>query len=351
MGTYVRRWRRMDIDEASKKAISFLLHKQDKKGWWNDFYTLAGYSDEWVTGYIGSVLAEIPVKRAQNAVSTAWRLLKWRGFFSKGWSYSRYVPTDADSTAWVLKLAESLNKNSLKVKRAQRYLDSSVTADGGIPTYANLNPIRKFIQFKDGESLDGWCSKHCCVTAAVACLGSLKNKTKLLNYLRNQQHGDGSWPAYWWCDREYSTALAVIALKADTNQKDKAQIHQAVKWVLGRLDSKKYIRNKDYPTGSPFASSWAIHILIEASNSGYKKARKDPHNLIEWLIEKQLTDGSWQSSSRLRIPHPYDKNPDKFNNWDKESLGSGSIRTDVNRLFTTATVLSALWKYKKWLEN
>lgn len=340
----------MDVNGSSKNAINFLLESRNEKGLWCDFYTLAGYSDEWITGYVGSVLAKIPLENTQKAASDAWNLLKWRGIFSKGWGYNRYVPTDADSTAWVINLAESLNKTSFRVKRGNRYLNSSISPEGGIPTYSSLGPIRKFIQFKEGESLDGWCSTHCCVTAAVACLENLTNRAKLLNYLRDQQDPDGSWPSYWWCDREYSTALTIKALKSE-DQNNSDRIRQAANWVLKRLNNERHISNDDYPEGSPFASAWSIHILIDASTNGYNKANKYIDKLVDWLIEEQFPDGSWQSSSRLRIPHPHEKNPNVFENWDKEALGSGSIRTDVNRLFTTATVLSALWKYKKMIKN
>jgi hypothetical protein len=45
------------IEYAINKALDFLLTTRSPDGFWRDFWTPAGMSDAWVTGYVGAVLA------------------------------------------------------------------------------------------------------------------------------------------------------------------------------------------------------------------------------------------------------------------------------------------------------
>ena len=76
----------------------------------------------------------------------------------------------------------------------------------------NEGPIRFFTRVARNISFEGWCGSHSCVTAAAACLPLFKERAKGLEYLRQMQHPDGSWEAYWWSDPEYPTAFALEAI-------------------------------------------------------------------------------------------------------------------------------------------
>ena len=83
------------------RATSFLISQRSKSGWWRDFDTLAGPSDEWVTAYIGSWLAAIDSSEAKQAARMSWTLLRHRRWWSAGWGYNATVPADADTTLLV----------------------------------------------------------------------------------------------------------------------------------------------------------------------------------------------------------------------------------------------------------
>src|SRR5262249_54570661 len=51
------------LDSCIQAAIGFLEGRQGKSGFWSDFSTLAGESDEWVTAYVGESLAFHPASR------------------------------------------------------------------------------------------------------------------------------------------------------------------------------------------------------------------------------------------------------------------------------------------------
>ncbi len=336
----------MVIDQCINKTLEFLINERTKSGWWRDFNTLAGYSDEWVTAYVGVALASSQLPIAQNAGRRAWKLLKRRRLWSRGWGYNKRVPKDTDSTTWALHLAERTgNEGSVRARRAYRFLHRSINSEGGLPTYPGNSPIRIFTKLKRNFSFEGWCSTHPSVSAAAANLDHLKNRDHLMHYLRAIGNEDGSWPAYWWCDNEYATHLAIRALARYPDVEDVQKINKATGWVLRRMDTEEHIATEDHPEGSPFASALALQILLESPQRLDDKIRSRSGSILSWLLKNQIEDGSWSSSARLRIPPPNERHPERRKNWSRTTLGGGSIRMDQNRLFTTATVLNALNKY------
>lgn len=338
----------MVIEEAINKAAGFLLSKQNKAGWWIDFETLAGFSDEWVSAYVACALADTGIKSAEKPVSECWKRLTSRRFISNGWGYNRKVPSDTDTTGWALYLAEKTkNLNHYRAKRALKYLRKAITPEGGIPTYPREAGIRFFTHLKKGVSFNGWCSPHLCVTSSVANLDSFKDCKRLIAYLRDTQLDDGYWRSYWWCEKEYATCFAVKALARQNDLGDFQRIKRALEWSSEKISTEGFVQNSDFPQGSPFATALALQILLVKSVMNTEKQETISGNCINWLLNEQWPDGSWQTSARLRIPSPDEQYPDRVKKWNYNTFGGGSIRKDQNRLFTTATVLNALNQYRK----
>lgn len=63
-------------------------------------------------------------------------------------------------------------------------------------------------------------------------------------------------------------------------------------------------------------------------------------------MNQQTTDGSWQTTKILAIPATDVEDISKVVRWRKSSFGVNTIVDDHNRVFTTVTVLNALWDYK-----
>jgi len=319
-------------------AVSFLLAARDTHGWWTDFLLAAGISDEWVTGYVGTMLATVPDDRVAGAVANAWRLLQTRSHRADGaWGYNRFPPGDADSTGWALQLAHALGESeSDRACRAVQALDVHVRPDGGLSTYAREGPIRAFIHAAPETALEGWCGSHTCVSAALAALPDYR--CRLRGYLHATQQRDGGWPAYWWHDPEYATALAAEALAAIDLEAE--QVARAVAWGLSRLGPQGYVATGDHPSGSPFATAWCLRLLLLGRADG--ALRETIAATTGWLRQQQQPDGSWASSARLRVPHSDDLNPNRYDRWTYHGAIQGSLVFDRRRVFTTATVLQAL---------
>lgn len=333
------------ISQTIESAVTFLLTARDSKGWWIDFHLAAGLSDEWVTGYVGTMLATIPDNRIPLAVSTAWKLLNSRQYRANGkWGYNRFPPGDADSTSWALQLAHAIGEgNSERALMAMQSLAVHRQPDGGICTYESEESIRAFINASKEVGFEGWCGSHTCVSAAIAALPEYR--FQLLEYLRSTQLLDGSWQAYWWHDPEYVTALAAEAIAAKNQDSD--CINNAVAWGMKRLNSQGFVATSDHPFGSPFATAWCLRLLTLRRQDVRVQAAitKATH----WLLAQQQHNGSWVSSARLQVPLPDDLNPSQFERWIYHGTIQGSLVFDQHCVFTTATVLQAL--HRSFLTN
>jgi hypothetical protein len=328
------------VAQTVQPAVTFLLAARDSEGWWRDFHLAAGVSDEWVTGYVGTMLATVPDGRIADAVAAAWKLLQTRRHRANGtWGYNRFPPGDADSTGWALQLAHAIGENgSERARQASRSLAAHTRRDGGMSTYACEEPIRAFIHAPPTLGLEGWCGSHTCVSAALAAL--LDYRCRLRDYLHATQASDGGWPAYWWQDPEYATALAAEALAATGQDPDR--VARAVAWGMNRLSPQGFVATGDHPSGSPFATAWCLRLLLLGTAD--VAVRDAIARATDWLVQQQQADGSWASSARLRVPYPDDPDPNTFDRWVYHGTIQGSLVFDQHRTFTTATVLQALFR-------
>ncbi|MEH2253626.1 prenyltransferase/squalene oxidase repeat-containing protein [Nostoc sp.] len=319
------------LTQAIEAATRFLLNSANQKGWWCDFDidSRKKRSDEWVSAYVGTVLASLSNAKARQAAHHAWCLLLSRRQSSPGWGYNGCTSPDADSTAWTLRLATALGEiKSQRAQAASEFIAQHQSSSGGVVCY--LEKELAFDTNANSSSLKGWCSVHTCVTATVA--GLEKIKAPSIEFLRNTQLENGSWKAYWWYDHEYATALAVEALAMDNYQRHYQQVQLAVDWAVSRISSSGAVYSRQHGDNSAFATAWCVRTLALAKEKQYLSTKLD--QAVNWLMNTQKADGSWPSSALMRFPDPADI---------LESDSSSSpVIPDDKRIFTTATVLAAL---------
>ncbi|MEH2424171.1 MAG: prenyltransferase/squalene oxidase repeat-containing protein [Nostoc sp.] len=318
------------LNQVIDAAIRFLLNSANQKGWWCDFDidSRKKRSDEWVTAYVGTVLASLSNEKAQQAAHHVWRLLLSRHQSSPGWGYNGFAPPDADSTAWTLRLATALGEKSQRIQTAFDFIAQHISLSGGVVCY--LEKELAFDTNANSASFKGWCGIHTCVTAAVAGLEQIKASS--VEFLRNTQLENGSWKAYWWYDHEYATALAAEALAMDDYQRHSQQVQLAIDWAASRINSNGAVYSRQYGDDSAFATAWCVRTLDLAKEKQYLSTKLN--QAVNWLINTQKADGSWASSALMRFPDPADiLEPDS---------SSSPVIPDDKRIFTTATVLAAL---------
>jgi len=328
------------IETAAARAIAFLGSMRNSDGLWHDF-TMQGGSDEWVTAVVGSVLARSGNEEASEWSRNAWDQFGLRNLFigHGGWSYNARCPEDADSTAWGIRFANNLGlMEAGRTTLAVNALMKHITAEGGMTTYIHNDEIRKYIGIPTAN-LSGWKMPHTCNTAAAAVLPQMNRL--LCPYLAARQLPAGNWDAYWFTDTVYSTAFAMEALLMNDADQFRQAIALAARWILNKAGNKRFIPNRFLPEGSPFATALGLKGLILA---GYeKKAREKAVEFLEWLLENQRADGSWEPSFfLLKIPPGHtgsfrDESPDEFpERW------AGRVYPDIRSVMTTAFVLNTL---------
>jgi squalene cyclase len=185
-------------------------------------------------------------------------------------------------------------------------------------------------------SYEGWTSAHPCVTAVAATIESFGEL--LAQYLWRSQKTDGSWPAYWWVDREYATGLAILALhrRSGSTPASASRLRKAVQWAESQL--AMYLEAKpegSLPPAFPIACCLKGVAIAQGSHALIVKA-------ITRLVDMQSPDGSWSSSARLRVPPTHCLNPNRIRTWQAEGRTIRSVSLDRRRAFTTSTVLNAV---------
>ena len=327
------------LDKAISKAIEFLIISRSSDKLWHDFSLLPGVSDEWISGYVASVLSETGNGLVEDVVKETWNTLGWRRFTGHGgWGYNSNSFEDADSTLWCLRLANSLGVgNLLRAEMATGFILRHISGDGGLCTYARENLSGGSNQ----TDYSGWLMNHSCVTSAAANLVQFNHL--LTPYLVDNQQADGSWKGYWWIDDTYTTAFAVEALiKSERGEYEKS-CELALKWVLEQFGGGDCICNERLAMGSPFSTALGLRIISLADKEGRAGGIRD--SIIQWLISGQVADGSWESSAFMRVPPKDLMDPESYEyiDWsDGMKENWGVITKDQNRLFTSATVLHTL---------
>ena len=321
---------------AASSALRALLDAQDARGCWLDFPQLGNGSDEWVTGYIGALVAPA----APEAAARAWSDLAARPRWSGGWGFMPSYPADADSTACALRLAEALpSRTPLRTWRARAFLARHQRANGGISTY--LWPRRMVWHTGLRDRFEGWCSPHVCVSANAAQLTQFRGRPRLLDFLRCTQQPNGSWRAYWWYDeQEYATALAVDALASSPDAEHQAAVRRAGDWARGVSRVDPIVRTPAAPDGSAFATSLRLRVLSFSGDD--EEVTEMRRVILEWLVATQRTNGLWPASAWLRFPPTEVVDTTTISVWHIGQMIRAGVMSDGRAFFTTATVLSAL---------
>ncbi|MGI3198967.1 hypothetical protein ACRJ4W_10810 [Streptomyces sp. GLT-R25] len=189
---------------------------------------------------------------------------------------------------------------------------------------------------------DAWYASHVCVTSAAAGLLQLPVHERLLSRLREIQRPDGSWPAYWWPDREYPTALAAEALADGRPAGDRPEARAAARWAAARIGADGAVRTEWEPEGSAFATAFALRAVLAGE---LPEGRDAVRRAVSYLTDSQEKDGSWRPSAWCRVPGPMEFDPDAREHWERGRRGKaalGSVVLDTKALYTTASVVAAL---------
>jgi squalene cyclase len=324
---------------ALERGTRFLLAKQGRDGLWRDFLTPAGEASEWPTGFIAAALHLAGAET--SALERAANTLAANQNVDGGWGYNENVPTDADSTACVLLFLAVMGQGGDACRRTATCLvRHQRREDGGVATYSEPGPIRRFMGVGRWIRFGGWCSPHTEVTAmagralvAVAPNDGGPDAAAAWRYVRSQQQGDGSWSSYWWTSPHYTTWQAVqLGLLLG----DHDPVGRAAEWTM-RSQADDGAWSAPGAATSAFTTALSLLVVLGTRGSGRRVERA-----IARLAALQDNDGSWPSHPIMRIPLPGDMDPDGRRRLRFGWLDGGIVVRDQHRTFTTAACVAAL---------
>jgi squalene-hopene/tetraprenyl-beta-curcumene cyclase len=229
-----------------------------------------------------------------------------------GWYFefaNEFYP-DIDDTAQVL-LAFSHAKASdpeaqeASQRRAVDWLIGMQGSDGGWAAFDVDNnwQFLSGVPFADHNAmLDPACPDITGrVLEALAAMGVRQTHECVrrgIEFLRRTQEADGSWYGRWGVDYIYGTFLALRGLRASGEDEREAHILRAGEWLRSIQNADggwgescaSYDHQSFMPAPStPSQTAWAILGLLASGDA----TSSSLHKGIEYLMETQRADGSW----------------------------------------------------------
>ncbi len=344
------------LKASLEKALVFLENSRNPDGLWSDFLTLAGESVYWVSGYVGYTIIRYARKPKPESMlnEAGYRILAGQRA-DGGWSYGPGVPSDADSTSWCLRYLKELGIQSEESReKALSFLFRHQNqTDGGFRTYARPNDVARYMMVDGDVSFEGWSSSQMCVTA-VALLALMENGQATgigdgINYVRKGQETEGYWNPYWWTGKLYGTVNCMEALKT---RGDNDYIHflsNAQNWIARtQLEDGGWSDSPKQERSWPFSTALALKGLMLIPE---KRLSRKVEEAAYWLLENQLSDGSWNCNHILRIPHPSAMEPWNQTYWKGDGRAINAVIKDHRRLYTTATAFAALSMFENTISK
>lgn len=230
-----------------------------------------------------------------------------------GWAFEfeNDLYPDLDDTSEIVMALNRLHLPSDEMKdeavdRAVQWLLGMQSSNGGWAAFDkdNSKMLIAKIPFSDfGETID---PPSVDVTAHIlemfGQLGYSLNHPaieKALNYVLSEQENDGAWFGRWGVNYIYGTGAVLPALQALGIDMSLDYVQRAVEWVLDHQNADggwgescaSYV-DPDYRGKGPSTASqtaWALIALLAAGEGDNPATRKG----VEYLINTQLSDGSW----------------------------------------------------------
>ncbi|MGH1387190.1 hypothetical protein [Kordia sp.] len=319
------------IQDAVENAATFLQNSQASDGSWNDILNDAGVSDVWATSFVTQTLSEFDIESAE-----AIAYIQKHQLPSKLWSYNKVWLEDADSSSFALL---SLHKHQISTEEAFNKWLNFQNTDGGFATYNDRNLLISSLNSPHIQNVEGWLQSHFCVSAVAFIvfveLGKTDTKEfqQLRRYVLNQLSSKNTLLSYWWTADAY--ALYYVLLAA-------SKIHdtEIIRLSEIRIEIELNVETRNY-----FYKSYLLKALCLRENLIKKHSSKIDTIALQ-IISNQFTDGSWQGSHSLKMPHPNVINAAREDiQWKPANKGTNIIVKDFNRVFTTVSCLSALKNY------
>ncbi len=330
------------ILQQIKSGLNFIQKEQERNGAWRDSPVNGWLSGYWTTGYVLYQLEEFENHRTNNIIPKAIEYLHQKKNIL--WPYIEGWVEDADSSNFSLLGLISQYKSEEVINAVLSYQQN----DGGITTYNNRTILLNHLNDPKKKNINGWTQSHLCVSAGTLLLlskfdGYTQEKNKLIAYFLKKYKANQLFESYWWTSPIYSSTLLLEANKNLQHPELQRICQSTAELLFEQIQDNGLCKDA-------FSNE---HILYTAMTlkalSHYKEWSSDQYHLLKKsaiaLINRQNTDGSWDSSYALRIPASDCINPEDITEWKKTDIGENVLIEDLHRIITTSTVISALNRF------
>ena len=216
---------------------------------------------------------------------------------------------------------------------------TSSSESGGVATYREPGPIRRFMGVGRWMRFGGWCRPHTEVTAtagrALAALApdaTARSSRPPGGTSERGSAADGSWSSYWWTSPHYATLQAVGARVGAGRSRRGRRAAASGRFGARPRTAAGARRGPRPPHSRPRCRC--------PSSCARGRAGEPVERAISRLVALQHGDGGWPSHPIMRIPLPGDVDPDRRRRL--VDLGRGIVVADQHRTFTSAACVAAL---------
>ena len=288
------------------------------------FFFQPCFSPVWDTAIAAFALSQADPRHTAPAAAVDWLVAKeirhkgeWSvkrpGTEPSGWSFfynNDHYPDIDDSAMVLLALSGATGRNReaqrAAAQRGVNWLLAMQSGDGGWAAFDADNnwEFLNQVPFADHNAmLDPTCAD---ITGraleALAAHGVERSHPAVrrgVEWLVKHQEADGSWYGRWGVAYIYGTCFALRGLAASGESDREAHILRAGEWLRsvqnadgGWGESCASYDNGAFTPGpsTPSQTAWAIMGLIAGGDSGSLSVQHG----IEYLVETQRADGSWE---------------------------------------------------------
>lgn len=265
-------------------------------------------------------------------------------------SYNENIISDGDSTTFKLGFMNRMKKE-ISFNEKEKWL-AFMNKDGGWVTYRDEKFLKNLLGFEaENMPVGGWLTNKLCISASAAYVLSQFDGLKdeyiaSCSFLAKHLKSNIALSSYWWSSPVYATSFSIMTLSKHPNFRE--QIVRSVEWLKNQQQEEGYWKNEMLNVPSPFYTALALKSLLLFDSKKYENCIKKG---IAWIVQNQVTDGSWLTNRILRIPAPDVEDPLKVDRWKLSSFGVNWVADDHNRVFTTSIVVNMLACFHKIFKN
>lgn len=328
-----------NLKNSILSAINFLKSKQKENGNWREYVNQGGISNTWATAFITSKISENKNLKSEfkNEIINALDFLNQNAIKTL-WSYNTSWIEDADSTNFVL-LSYLLNDKEIEQPLLENWLLFQ-NKSGGFSTYFDKNQLKIALDDVNIQNVNGWLSEHNCVSAVSFYFLAQQNQqsnsfVRIKKYFNENFNNELN--SYWWTSEIYTLYYLAKSYQI-LNEIDKVNI------IINKI---KFLQNdngsfSDNNGENLFYSGLSLEILLLDKS---EVSKNEIDKTINFLIQNQYNDGSWQNSNALQVPYSEDTKP--ANIYFPVAIFGTNVRAkEFNRLFTTTAILQSISIYE-----